>query len=447
MFNKLGSFVVKFSSLILFFAVCYVALFYAYGYEYDARKKDVVKTSIIDLIGNIREARVSLNGKPEANFLPYQIKNVDPGDYELGVNKKGFLPWVRKIQVEEDIVTIVNDILLVPDNLGEFTKVVKDFNGLGKRDFGSDLVLSYEKGSQIIHLLGMAYDGTFKDEDLELAVPAIESVEPLGNDRFLIGGGDENLYYFDLKNRRFAVFNKPAGAYGFKFNAQGDKLFFFIKDSLFLVKLEVLTGEVPADLKALKTVPAVTAVEFGFPGEIYYVSGGVLYKTDESFKKREPLALSLDKFKNLSFSQGRDFGYLILRNDQDRRTLYLADRKGRFKKLDSNLEGNVFHNGFDQTVYSVSENGKRTVEYYDANLNTKKMVMENDAPVEIIGWFSDEGHFVFRSAGKIKLGDVFNANVYDLLDDNNLEKIFVFSKNLFYLKDGKLFSLNWRNLI
>ena len=85
--------------------------------------------------------------------------------------------------------------------------------------------------------------------------------------------------------------------------------------------------------------------------------------------------------------------------------------------------------------------------YYDSNLKERVKVMALTKPFEVLGWFSDEGHFVFRENGIIKLGDVFNANIYDLFADKGISGIFVFSKNIFYVKDNKVEALNWRSLL
>ena len=47
-----------------------------------------------------------------------------------GVNKKG-VPWERELEAEEDIVH-VNDILLVPENLAEFTELARISRGWGR---------------------------------------------------------------------------------------------------------------------------------------------------------------------------------------------------------------------------------------------------------------------------------------------------------------------------
>lgn len=449
MLSKISRLILKLSSLVLFIAVCYVALFYAYGYKYDEKQRDVRKTSIIDLIGNIREARVLLNGKLEANFLPYQIKGVDPGSYNLSISKAGYQAWQREIKVEEDIVTIINDILLVPSALEQYTKLIKDYSVAGKLVTSQDMIFFYDPVAGGINLLSMYYDGTFKDEILQLQVPKIDKIEPLENDRFLVYtvdelSGDEGpLYYFGFPERRFFTFNRPAGAFGFKLNRSVDLLYFFINDGLFAVPMSDIGKLAEADLQDYLVGSNISAVSFGFNRDVYLVSAGVPYKTDENFGSWKPLAFSLDAFKYISARTGRNYGAIIARNQADSRALYITDKRGRMSKLADNIKGEVYLNGYDQVLYIDAQN---RIWYYDPDLKVNELVAAYDRDIEVLGWFSDEGHFIYKDQGQVLMGDVFNSNRYIIIaESKDLEKIFVFSKNLFFLKEGRLFSINWRN--
>jgi hypothetical protein len=291
----------------------------------------------------------------------------------------------------------------------------------------------------------MFYDGTYKEEDLDLAIDDIQSVESLENDRFLITDANNLINYLDFKQRNFVTFEKPVNSYGYKINTGGDRLFFFIDRDLYDFGFNDLTGNSQQlAVEKNKVADKVDAVSFGFAGQVYILSGGVAYRTDDHFTAKEPLNLSLSSYKNLFFINGRDYGYLILRTMEDQRLLYIVDKKGRYKLLSEDIIGNPFVNGFDQLLYAQAGG---EIYYYDANLKEKVKVMILSRPFEILGWFSDEGHFVFKEKDMIKLGDVFNGNIYNLLDADGLTKIFVLSKNIFYIKDNKAFALNWRSLL
>ncbi|MBP7058053.1 hypothetical protein KBB06_01785 [Candidatus Gracilibacteria bacterium] len=447
MASKLAKFILKLCSLLLFVAVCYMALFYAYGYKYDEKQKDVKKTSIIDLIGDIKEARVMLNDKIVSNFLPYQIKGLDLGKYIVSVNKTGFQPWKREVAVEADYVTIVNDILLIPEKISDYVKLLKVFNKGDVLQYGKDLIFAYPKDGLVIHLVNLYGDGTVRDEDLELAQGEISKVDNLGSDRFLVDFNDGQTSYFDFPERSFVTFNKPERSYGYRLSPDSKMLYFFIGEDLYRAPMAELLLEGKMQIEKYFLHKSVQAVSFGFNGDIYFISGGVAYRTDSAFGKLEPLMLSLKRYKNLDCRNGRDYAILTMRDDDGGRSLYVIDKKGRSSLMTDELKGLPYLNEYDQLVFV--EKGQTStaghIFYYDPILKIKSLVRDFSGELELFGWFSNEGHFVFKEAGTVYLSDVFNANSYVLLKDGNLERIFVFSHKLFYVKEGKLYGLNWKD--
>jgi hypothetical protein len=445
--RKIGNFILKFLTLTCFVAVCIAALFYAYGYQYDLRKQDVKKTSIIDLVGKSSEARVSLNGRQVSNFLPYQIKGVEAGTYLLSIARNGFRNWSRNIKVEVDIVTIVNDILLVPQVLDPYMKFIKSFDEKSVLNTSDDLIIAYKKGGSDINMLNMYYDGTFREDDIAIDGYEINGVTGLGNDRFLLHLGGGFTEYYSISGRKPEPFYNPQNAKNIRMDAAGENLFFVLDGDLYMVPYSILEGGRKIDdFSGHKVLSGVENYAFGFGRNLYFICGGGLYGTDFSFGKAVPLSLSLDGFINLSFTKGHDFGALVTRNTSNKRSLYLMDKRGKvLTALSSDLYGKVFFNANDQLIYSEG-NGK--IFYYDPALKEKVFVKQAKQPFQIAGWFTDEGHFILRQGEFIKLADVFNANEYDLMTDEGINRIFVFNGNLFFLNsDGQLFSLNWKNSI
>lgn len=123
----LGHFFLRIAGLFLFCTISFYALFLAYGYQYDVKNLDVRKTSIIDLNSKVSDVDVFLNEKSVyRGNLPYQIKDVVPGTFKLLIQKSGFLPWKKVLQVKADFVSKITDILLVPEDVSQFIERIHE---------------------------------------------------------------------------------------------------------------------------------------------------------------------------------------------------------------------------------------------------------------------------------------------------------------------------------
>lgn len=109
--------------ILFIFATAY-ALLAAYGYQIDLLHQNIVKTSIIDLANELDEIEVYFDNQKIAEKTPYQIKNVKPGLHEIEIIKEGFTSWTEKVVVIEDVVTKLDDILLIPLDLERYKEIV-----------------------------------------------------------------------------------------------------------------------------------------------------------------------------------------------------------------------------------------------------------------------------------------------------------------------------------
>jgi len=125
MLKKLLKIVLHVSGVILFIFATAYALLAAYGYQIDLLHQNIVKTSIIDVSNELKGVEIFFDGELIAKKAPYQIKNVKPGLHELEIVKEDFTSWKEKVVVAEDVVTKIDDILLLPLNLEEYLEVLE----------------------------------------------------------------------------------------------------------------------------------------------------------------------------------------------------------------------------------------------------------------------------------------------------------------------------------
>lgn len=106
--------------VLLFVLATSYALLAAYGYQIDLLHRNIVKTSIIDINGDYPLASLYVNDSKVSKKLPFQVKNIEPGTYTVTVKKEDFFDWRRKVEVFEDVATIVDDVYLVPKIIDKY---------------------------------------------------------------------------------------------------------------------------------------------------------------------------------------------------------------------------------------------------------------------------------------------------------------------------------------
>jgi hypothetical protein len=122
--KKLLKIVLHIAGVILFIFATAYALLAAYGYQIDLLHQNIVKTSIIDVSNELEDVEIYFDGELVAEKAPFQIKNVKPGLHEVEILKNEFTSWTKKVIVAEDVVTKLNDILLIPLDLEQYMQIL-----------------------------------------------------------------------------------------------------------------------------------------------------------------------------------------------------------------------------------------------------------------------------------------------------------------------------------
>ncbi len=438
--KKIGSYVWKVFIIILFIAVSTLTLFFAYGYQVDFGKRDIRKTSIIDVAVKENGVSVLLDGTQESNVLPYQIKGVLPGDHLLSVQKNSFQPWQRKVDVAADIVTIVNDVLLVPDSIENMVKPLAATGVNNGRIYaGENFMVTVRPGEKSLDLTTLYDNGTSKEEQIELYKSGITGLDPLSDNNFMLYFDDGSMAWVDFRSRRFLFFKLPKQSGQVKVNSQKELLYFTRNNVLYGVPFSEVDGisDSADKYQLLKNVDVYVPV---LNGDIYFLSGGTLFKSDYQGHGIRLADLAPAFYKNIGYEQGNGVGALMMRDKNDRRYLLLLDAGGRVLKLVEDLKGQPFFNSYDQMIYAKNSG---EIFFYDWRLDKTSPVNKLDGDFEILGWFTDEGYFIFKTGGKVQLSDVFNANTHTLIGDlNDISAVFVLKRSLFYIKSGTLYSLS-----
>jgi len=441
MAKGIGVYLRKAFTLVLFMVVSAFALFFAYGYQYDFKKKDIQKTSIIDISAKESDVKVMLEGQEVANQLPFQVKGVLPGKYVVEVMKAGFEMWQRQVDVAEDIVTIVNDVILVPVDLQKLIRPLVTFSQKNARYFyGMDYIVELQPGEKSLRVISLYGNATVKDEEIELFKSGIDRIEPLDGDDFLIYFNDGGTAWVSFVNKRFVFFNLPKGADSIRVSAERDYLYYLLDRNLYgvpLVEVDKLQ-ETPDQFMIVSDVSAYVST---LNGDLYYLSSGKPYKADYKGNGALHVETFQGDFINIGYKPGHDYGALILRDKDQKRHLSIIDPTGNIRILENDLKGEPFFNDNDEVIYA-SDSG--TVYFLDNTSAGKKIVSKQSGDFTLLGWFTNEGHFIQREGNKVIMNDIYNSNRYTLIEDaSGMDKIFVSGKSLFFLKENTLNVLSW----
>ena len=112
--------------LILVFAIIFLiggplAIFYSQGYRFDFETKKIVKSGAFYFRTQPESCEIYLDGKlkKKTDFLFGNafVKNLLPKKYNIRIEKEGYFPWEKTLEVKEEFVTEAKNIILFSKNL------------------------------------------------------------------------------------------------------------------------------------------------------------------------------------------------------------------------------------------------------------------------------------------------------------------------------------------
>ena len=171
-----GKIFLKTLGVLSFCAVTSYVLFLAYGYNLDLQHNNIEKRSLVDISSKMNEVRVYFDDKLIGNMLPLQIKDLVPGTYHLDISKLGYLPWNRDLTVQTDLVTKVDDVVLVPEHPETLVHQLARFPEKSRYFTGKDFFIVLAPNSDYLTLVYLLQDGAMSEEELKLSRKGIKDV-------------------------------------------------------------------------------------------------------------------------------------------------------------------------------------------------------------------------------------------------------------------------------
>lgn len=106
--------------LLVFIVLAPILVLYVQGYRFDLANRKLTQTGGLFLKTIPKQAQIYLDGESSKRtdffFGSALIENLLPKKYKISVQKEGFHPWEKDLEVKEREVTEARNIILFPEN-------------------------------------------------------------------------------------------------------------------------------------------------------------------------------------------------------------------------------------------------------------------------------------------------------------------------------------------
>ncbi len=434
----MSRFIFKTLGVLAFCAVSAYALFLAYGYNVDLQHQHIEKTSIIDVANTYPEVRTYLDDKLIGNSLPLQVKDLLPGFYNLSISKLGYLPWSRKLQVQTDFVTKVDDVVLVPEHTDNLVQQLVHFPQQSRYFFGKDFFIVLSPGQNYLTLVSLMNQGTMKEEELKLARQDIQDIQIYSSQQFLVTFADNSYEWIEFNGPRFVDFSLPKASTLLTFLPSQNTVFFLNGGNLYTMPIDLLPTLTVKNLSSFLLIKNADQFDV-HDNTLLYLSGGMVYGSDTQGKN----VRLIDRSHTVAFIRFVPFqsgvgGLFLLKTLDNKRALYASGDNGISTLLTPQLKDDIYQNNAGSVLFS-DESGN--VFLYKPLLQKKTLVVTLPTDFSLLGFLFDDGHFLFEREGQILLADSTFTNVYPLLNAEENARYFLQNGAIFSLSADKLKSL------
>ena len=136
--------------LILIISFCFFAILIilkANGYEINLKSRKIIKTGMIILDGDPKNAAIYLNQEKLLMNLPGRITHLTPGNYEITISLAGYNSWQKSITVYSGKASVYQNITLfleTSENISDLKINLEDFKNEALNNSGSINLLGAE---------------------------------------------------------------------------------------------------------------------------------------------------------------------------------------------------------------------------------------------------------------------------------------------------------------
>jgi len=414
--SKKARTILFFILVIIFLIITPIIIFYSEGYRFDFESRKIIETGGIFIKTYPGEANILINDKKEkttSNFTRnVLIQNLVPKNYNIKINKQGYLPWEKNIEITEKKVSEI-DIVLFKDSYNK-TALNDDIINISKIDNG--FILEKETGFYY-------YNPENKKEDLITENIFWDNVQILKNDLLTRKG---NKYYL-INSAGTKEFNN-IGQINFK------------KDNLNNVYYQI-ENRLYKNNELIKTNI-----------NLYELNNNTVYYFRDNYLYRDDAKLISDEFL---IDESKDYKLLFIYNkiflNENNEKLYILD-DNEFKKI-INLNNNFEYSEWDGKILINTGNeiwayfAKETYYPEFTNQNTLKLIARFQSPIKDL-YFVNDKYYIFIKEKKLMVSEFDyrdSINIFTIA--NNLQEdsqaFFNYdNKNIYIFENNVLYSID-----
>lgn len=418
----------------IFLSISTYALLAAYGYQVDLLKQDIVKTGIIDVENKLKNIEVYFDDKKVSTKAPYQIKGVELGMHTILIKKLGYKPWERIVEVEEDIVSTIDDVYLIPEDLERFITYT-DEAVVDIYDYSEKLFVTFNTDSSLLTQYSVDDEGNIQKKLVSLTLPVQSTITDfylIDSQRVVLEFQDK-IYVYSFASEDLTPYDIPQNTQKIEYVFNPDFSLYYLKNNqLFLYDL--LLKE---DLLLADNVNDFVITEEGIiillNNNLWLMSfdGSVFLNYISDLSER-------DDELNVSIMNN---GIYVLWGDENK--LYKIENK-QLTLLDESVSQLLTVSNNNQFLVYVTHNGELIS--YNLYENTRHLLARFENQPKNMFWFAENKQLLFEINNQVMLCNTLfeNCGVMKTLNEQDELIVLPFSELFIILQKDS--TLKWYQL-
>jgi len=405
---------------VLFLVTDFVVIAWAFGYRWDFQNRQLTKTGAIVIATNQPKYSVLVNKKKINNSKnKLVIKNLLPREYSLKIEKEGFYPWEKNINVEAYKISYYDKIILFPKNNRPET-ILYDVDDYKLNQEKNIIYASRKNKNQIIQfsILENKIINQIEIADIENFYPSFDGQKIL----IIPQNQTKKIKIIDIqnKNKTFELPINKENLQKIEWSLKDNNLFLIYENNLYLINLEEEKMNLNLLANSVKDFNLTENYIFYWQKKEesfdYY-----LWQSNYSFNEKN-IIITLPLQENETIFPSPDGEKIIFKNKNEE--IYLVLNK-KLKKINDKAKIIKWNKNSQKLIYSTDFE-INLLEFYENNNYNQKSINRFTENIEYLDWLplSQSNYLLFAINKKIKISELDGNNTISLTEaEKNLNII------------------------
>lgn len=404
--------------IAIFLIAAPLIVLYTMGYRYNLEKGRVQKTGIIRVTSEPKGADIYLNGvKYELGQTPARVEKLLPGDYEIRLAKDGYYDWKKKLPVYENGTTFAEKIILWKKSEAKNLTTTTADSWLVSPDKN---IIALSDGKENISLIdinsgifGEISGGNFETITKITGQDSVKLLSFSPSGRYLLAQAvkTEKISYYLIDTLNKTNRKITGQEYSIiKWDTSADTLYGYNKSGLWNINL--------SNLKAQLIAKSLLADDF-------YVSGKIIYFITNAAISRQVIASGeqndIEKINcNDCFISEIKNNRLFAKNNFGK--MFIIDLNRQIRTIEMSAKNYNWLNGNSLIIYNDNE-----IYIYELAKNTPELITRLGSEILFAIWHPNGRDLIFSTEGKIKIIELDNRELRNIIDITNVPASFMAS--------------------